>query len=92
MIPLTEVIAAFVCAEDSPIQSNRTRNSFPYNSNHGASFRIHIVEKLAKNHKWKEKKLVFDCRDSTICQMWVQKINNILNGMYSNFVSGIIIE
>ena len=80
-LSLTEVLVAVPC-EDEPIKPNGDIELMPYNTTSGTVFYIHTIEKLIKNHKWKEKKIVFDCRDAVVCQRWVEKINDILNGRY----------
>ncbi|XP_065067029.1 ceramide kinase-like [Rhopilema esculentum] len=42
-----------------------------------SNFAIHYVSKC-KNHKWKCKKTVFHCNDSTDCQKWVEILRKII--------------
>ena len=33
-----------------------------------------------RNHRWKCKRAVFHCMESTVCQRWVETIRGVLSG------------
>ncbi|XP_064606298.1 ceramide kinase-like isoform X2 [Liolophura sinensis] len=52
-------------------------------SMHPDAFCIHHVTRQPK-HKWRDRKVVFHCPDTVMCQKWIDTINNLLNSSELN--------
>lgn len=44
-----------------------------------SAFCVYAVKRTRK-HKWRDKAFVFDCDDTSLCQEWINSIQNILTG------------
>lgn len=47
-----------------------------------SAFCVYAVKRTRK-HKWRDKAFVFDCDDTSLCQEWINSIQNILTGKSS---------
>lgn len=45
---------------------------------HPYSFTIYCIRRQHK-HKWRERKVTFSCRDSHLCQEWVERLKTSLS-------------
>ena len=75
-LPLAEVFAV-VPHNIKPSQS--TEGDIELMSMKSSSFCVYAVKRTRK-HKWREKTFVFDCEDVSLCQEWIDSIQNILLG------------
>ncbi|XP_032221254.1 ceramide kinase isoform X2 [Nematostella vectensis] len=74
-IPIEEIIAV-VPNKEEPVKSEcGDIELLPYSS---TLFTIYAIKRL-KHHKWREKKITFDCKDVALCREWIKAMQAILN-------------
>lgn len=62
------------------IKANQsTEGEIELTSLKSSSFCVYAIKRTRK-HKWREKTFVFDCDDTSLCQEWIDSIQNILSG------------
>ena len=75
-LPLSEVFAVV----PQNIKANQsTEGEIELTSLKSSSFCVYAVKRTRK-HKWRDKTFLFDCDDASLCQEWIESIQNILSG------------
>ena len=70
----------FAVVPYNPKTAQSTEGDFELVSFKSSSFCIYTV-KRSKKHKWRDKRFVFDCEDSCLCQEWIDNVQSILSGI-----------
>ena len=47
-------------------------------ASNATSFTVHVVKRVFK-YKWKVRKVLFHSRDMSVCQQWIEKLQDMLN-------------
>ncbi|XP_031550608.1 ceramide kinase-like [Actinia tenebrosa] len=76
-IPLTEI---FAVSPNKQVTSQNEDGDIEMSMLKSTSFIIHAIKRM-KHHKWKTKRLLFDCQLSSECYEWIQRIQELLDGM-----------
>jgi len=75
-LPLSEVFAVIPHKFKA---DQLTEGEIELTSLKSSSFCVYAVKRTRK-HKWRDKTFVFDCDDTSLCQEWIDSIQNILSG------------